>query len=326
MNTRLKTPVAFIIFNRPKCTQTVFAEIRKARPEKLYLIADAPRNNRPDEAKKCAETRRLVEEMIDWPCEVHKNYADKNMGCRKRIVSGIDWVFEHEEEAIILEDDIVPDATFFPYCSSMLEKYRNDDRVMLVAGFNELNYQPKNGDSFFFSKYTPIWGWATWRRAWALYQPERLDWDAEKEIVRRNSYTRQEADLLIPRLEQVEAGQLDTWDFHWRAAVLINDGLCVIPSRNLIRNIGFGAGATHTISPFNPHQFTRRRSLPVPFRMPDNIAVEIKHDCILQRRRTLSHRIEQLKDKLLRLFSAPKQEDAQKKISEAHAPSGKKPS
>jgi hypothetical protein len=306
MNTRLKTPVAFIIFNRPNCTQKVFAEIRKARPEKLYLIADAPRNTRPDEAEKCAETRRLVEEMIDWPCEVHKNYADKNMGCRKRIVSGIGWVFEHEEEVIILEDDIVPDPTFFPYCSAMLEKYRNDARVMLVAGFNELNYQPRNGNSFFFSKHPPIWGWATWRRFWILYQPELLNWDVDKETLRRQSYTQQEASLLISRLKMVEAGRLDTWDFHLKAAILINDGLCVIPSKNLIRNIGFGAGATHTISPFNSNRFKQRNALPAPYKMPTQIAVEIKHDCILQRRRTLSHRIEQLKDKILHLLPAPK--------------------
>lgn len=302
----LKTAVALVFFNRPACTEQVMRQIRQARPERLYLVADAARPHKSGEAEKCAETRRLIEVMIDWPCEVKRNYAETNMGCRKRIVSGIGWLFEHEAEAIILEDDIVPDPTFFPYCAAMLEQYRNADRVMLVAGFNELGYRPATGASCFFSKYTPIWGWATWRRAWALYQPERLDWETEKEIIRRNSYTRQEADLMIPRLEQVEAGKLDTWDFHWRAAVLIHDGLAVIPSRNLVQNIGFGMDATHTISPLNPYRLKRRGALPAPYRMPDEIAVETKHDRILQRRRAFSHRIEQLKDKVLHLLPSQK--------------------
>ena len=302
MTQELTTPVALIFFNRPACTEQVMQQIRKARPGRLYLIADAARPHKPGEAVVCTNTRRQVEAMIDWPCTVKKNYAETNIGCRQRIVSGINWLFEQEEEAIILEDDIVPDPTFFPYCSAMLEKYRNDDQVMLVAGFNELNYQPDSGADCFFSKYTPIWGWATWQRAWNTYQPKRLNWKAEREILRRKSYSQQEADLLIHRLEQVEAEQLDTWDFHWRAAVLIHDGLCVIPSKNLIRNIGFGAGATHTISPFNLNRFKQRNTLPAPYKMPTQIAVEIKHDRILHWKRVFNLRLEQLKDKLLHIL------------------------
>lgn len=306
MSTPLKTPVAFIIFNRPKCTRKVFESIRDARPEKLYLIADAARTHKPGEAEKCAETRRLVEQLIDWPCEVHKNYADNNLGCRERIITGLRWVFDQEEEAIILEDDIVPDPTFFPFCAAMLARYRNNDQVMLVAGFNELNFQPSSGDSCFFSKYTPIWGWATWRRAWALYQPKRLDWEVEKEIIRRNSGTRQEAGRMIAQVEQVEAGQLDTWDFHWRAAVLIHGGLTAIPSRNLVRNIGFNSKATHTKSAFNPDRLHRLASLPPPYQTPKQVAVATGHDRRLRRRHAAFGWMNALHRQAQRLATAPK--------------------
>ncbi len=133
MNAPLKTPVAFIIFNRPDCTRRVFERIRDARPEKLYLIADGPRAHKPGEDERCAETRRIVEGMIDWPCDVRKNFSDANMGCGKRIPSGLDWVFEQEETAIIMEDDILADPSFFPFCETLLERYRHDERIMQIC-------------------------------------------------------------------------------------------------------------------------------------------------------------------------------------------------
>ena len=147
---KLTTPVAFIIFNRPDTTRIVFEEIKKAKPEKLLIIADGPRNNKPGEKERCAETRAIVEN-IDWECEVLRNYSDKNMGCKNRVASGLNWVFENVEEAIILEDDCLPDQSFFRYCQELLEKYRDDKRIMLIAGDNMLFENNKQKYSYYFS-------------------------------------------------------------------------------------------------------------------------------------------------------------------------------
>jgi hypothetical protein len=298
-----ETAVALIFFNRPECTQRVMRQIRQARPRRLYLIADAARPGKQGEPVKCVAARQSVESQIDWPCTVRKNYAETNLGCRRRIVSGLDWLFEQEQDAIILEDDILPDPTFFDFCSAMLAQYRNDSRVMLVGGFNEINYRPKGGISCFFTQYTPIWGWATWCRAWKLYQSNRLAWDNDEQLLRQNSCSPQEAELLISRLKQVEAGQLDTWDYHWRAAVLVQNGVCVVPARNLVQNIGFGPGATHTVSPLNRMRFKKGTSLPGPYRCPELIAPDERHDQLLSHKRVFSLRVDPWKDIFLRLFA-----------------------
>jgi hypothetical protein len=160
------TAVALIIFNRPESTKRVFAEIAKARPPKLLVIADGPRPDRPDDVKNCAAATAVIE-RVDWECEVLKNYSNANMGCGRRVSTGITWVFEHIEEAIILEDDCIPHPTFFPFCEELLEKYREDERVMQISG-NNFQFGCKAVPySYFFSyQNIPCWGWATWRRAW----------------------------------------------------------------------------------------------------------------------------------------------------------------
>jgi hypothetical protein len=286
MNPSLKTPVAFIIFNRPKCTKKVFAEIRKARPEKLYIIADAPRANRPGEAEKCAETRQLVEEMVDWPCEVHKNYAKENMGCRSRVASGISWVFNHEETAIILEDDCLPSPSFFSFCQEMLERYANDENVMQICGTNNINYSPASNSSYFFSRFTPIWGWATWRRAWTKYDEPLNHWPEIKRqkmlfdicASEREAITRQET------LDRIYRKELDTWDYGWVLSIMANRGLGIIPRKNLIKNIGFGAGATHTISPLNPMRFLSAKTLKKPLQHPEQIIADNRHEHLYHKR------------------------------------------
>ena len=163
--TELKTPVVFIIFNRPETTQKVFAEIEKAKPKKLFITADASRDNMKDELELCQKTKKVVEQ-INWPCEVSKNYAASNMGCRDRIISGLDWVFDQVEEAIILEDDCVPTQSYFLFCQAMLEKYQNDTRVSLVNGFRPPIANNNDRLSVEFTRVFLIWGWATWGRVW----------------------------------------------------------------------------------------------------------------------------------------------------------------
>ena len=242
---QLTTPVAFIIFNRPDTTQQVFDQIRMAKPSKLYIISDAARND--VEQKKVNETRKIVEDQIDWQCDVHKNYAKENMGCRMRVASGITWVLEHEEDTIILEDDCVPKQEFFRYCQEMLEYYRYDKNVMMVSGTNLIGNKDISGD-YTFSYFSGIWGWATWRRAWSLYEVEIPLWPESKQnkrllpIYGNLSYRFFKRDA-----DKVYNHQKDTWDIQWDFTRMYYQGLGIVPSGNLIYNIGFNReDATHT--------------------------------------------------------------------------------
>jgi GT2 family glycosyltransferase len=161
-NFQLTTPVAFLIFNRPDTTARVFEAIRQAKPPKLLVVADGPRPDRPDDIEKCKAARAIVE-GVDWDCEVLKNYSDINLGCGKRPATGITWVFEQVEEAIILEDDCMPNPTFFEFCQAMLAEYRDDKRIMMIGGTNFLGEWKSKIQSYHFSFYGGTWGWASYK-------------------------------------------------------------------------------------------------------------------------------------------------------------------
>lgn len=261
----LTAPVVFIIFNRPGLTQRVFAEISKAKPPKLYVIADGPRADSPHDPEKCAATREIVEK-IDWECQVIKDYSDSNMGCGKRISSGLDKVFSLEEEAIILEDDCLPHPTLFRFYQELLSRYRDDGRIISIGGNNYRFAQQRMKYSYHFSRYPHIWGWATWRRVWQNYYdfkmslwPEIRDSNWLYDIF---SSIRAEAGLEKDRFsihggsddvtywqnkfDIVHKGILDIWDYQFFFACFMQNGLAVLPNVNLVTNIGFGADATHT--------------------------------------------------------------------------------
>jgi hypothetical protein len=240
------TPVVFIIFKRTDATARVFERIREARPPKLLVIADGPRNEA--ERVACDQTRAIVD-GVDWPCEVLRNYSDVNLGCRRRIQSGLDWAFEQVEEAIVLEDDCLPHGSFFRYCEELLARYRSDPRVRMIAGSNHGPAPLDLEASYFFSRFSLIWGWATWRRAWRDYDGELKGWPAFR---RADGLKRLLGDPAIAhywtdKFEQFRlSGKPDTWDYQWVFSVFARDGLVVVPRVNLISNIGFGEGATHT--------------------------------------------------------------------------------
>ncbi len=169
----LETPVAFIIFKRHDLTERVFQAIREAKPKKLLVIADGPRF--PEEAAKCQKTRDIIQQ-VDWDCEVLKNYSEVNLGCRQRISSGLDWVFSQVEEAIILEDDCVPAPSFFSFCQTLLDYYRDDNRIMVISGDNFQDGQSRTDYSYYFSRYNHCWGWATWHRAWQYWDFNKNKW------------------------------------------------------------------------------------------------------------------------------------------------------
>lgn len=238
--------VLFLIFNRPDTTEAVFETIRKARPKRLFVSADGPRLTKAGEAEQCEKTRAIVK-RIDWECELHTLFREKNLGCRSAVSSAISWFFENVEEGIILEDDCLPDESFFPYCLELLEKYRHDERVMHIAGHNSQFGTAIGSDSYYFSQICHIWGWASWRRVWALYDPDMKDYPdfldrSGFEKVFRYRDMRKYYSVMFDR---VFRNKLNTWDHQLSYTILKNNGLCIIPNVNLVENIGFTSG-THT--------------------------------------------------------------------------------
>ncbi|EDY17256.1 methyltransferase FkbM [Chthoniobacter flavus Ellin428] len=262
------TPIAFLVFNRPDCTEKVFAEIRRAQPRKLLVVADGPRANRPDDVENVRLTREIIDRGIDWPCEVEKAYAEENMGCRNRVSSGLTWVFEHVEEAIILEDDCLPSPSFFPYCAELLARFRTDDRIMAVSGCNHGVDTPSRRYSYAFSQITHIWGWATWRRAWAHYEVDMKSWPEfrERQLIYDALSDRAVAAAWERAFESAWSRQTDTWDYQWLYAVLKRNGLTVTPHRNLIKNLGFDERATHTRDPMASGGFLELESMDFPLK------------------------------------------------------------
>ena len=244
---KLSTPVALLIFNRPDTTERVFKEIAKSRPPKLLLVADGARSHKPGEKEKCDQVRAILKK-VDWDCEILTNFADSNMGCKLRVSSGIDWIFEQVEEAIILEDDCLPEQTFFRFCEEMLIRYRHNERIGMVSGGNLQFGHQRGQSSYYFSRYTHIWGWATWRRAWKHYDLNMSLWPKFRDEgwIEALFKKKGEQDYWRHSFQMVFDGKLDTWDCSWTFAALTHGLLQVSPNVNLISNIGFGPDATHT--------------------------------------------------------------------------------
>jgi len=232
-------PVLFIVFNRPETARRVFGEIRAARPGRLFIAADGPREGREGEAQRCEESRALIKE-IDWPCEVHTLFRDSNLGCKRAVSSAIQWFFENNEVGIILEDDCLPHPSFFPFAADMLDKYRDEEKARMVAGLCMLPPSRMDPRSCFFSRYFPIWGWATWRRAWKDYDIEMREWPefaASGRLERMIGDPRYRA-MLRMGFDGTYRGKIDTWDYQWVLSSYLHDGLCLTPGANLISNIG----------------------------------------------------------------------------------------
>jgi hypothetical protein len=259
----METPVAFFIFNRPEVTAKVFAVIRQVKPSRLLVIADGPRKNRATDKEKCEATRAIIDH-IDWDCHVQKNYADDNLGCGRRICSGLDWVFQEVEEAIILEDDCLPHPTFFQFCTEALHHYRDDTRVMCVAGdsYRQGRYNKTYSEaSYFFSRYPYCWGWASWRRAWQHNDYNMSNWPqirAERLLhtILDNSISVEYWTKIFDTQRQQDHDHV--WDYQWTFACWSQNALTVVSEVNLISNIGFDIDATHTSDKGNS-----RENLPV---------------------------------------------------------------
>lgn len=234
--TTITTPVVLIIFKREKYTREVFEAIRGAKPSKLFVIADGGRN--PEEWELCNKTRAIIDN-VDWPCEVCKNYSDTNMRTKARVKSGLDWVFSQVDRAIILEDDCVPDQTFFGFCQEMLKKYENDERISMITGDQPVRSW-KSDESYLFSRYFAIWGWATWRRAWKFYDDDMAGWPTHRKNrdLLKSLYHRGAAQNMTDLFNKEFTGKINSWATRWFSGCFWSGSYSIVPSVNLVSNIG----------------------------------------------------------------------------------------
>lgn len=280
-----RAAVAMAIFRRPDLTARVLETVRRARPARLLVFADAPRPGHPGDAEACAATRAVIE-RVDWPCEVSTDFAAEHLGARMRIATGLDWVFSQVEEAIVLEDDCVADPSFFGYCDELLERYRDDERVWSISG-NDFRFrrEPPAAD-YAFSRYPLIWGWATWARAWRHFDPSIAAW----EELRGTDWLERElgdpvaATYWAHMLDRVRDG-LDAWDYGWTLASWLGGGLTAVPTVNLVSNLGFRPDATHTLP--EPGGLSPFAALPAakvgsPLRHPPAVERDVDNDSFIE--------------------------------------------
>lgn len=263
-------PIGLFIYNRPNYTGRVFDAIRGISPKRLIVVADGAKN--PEDARNC-ELARSLTERVDWPCDVRRFYSDANLGCKRRVSTGLAEVFDLHEQAIILEDDCVPHPTFFPYAAELLDRYRYDERITTISG--DCFLKPRTPHSYAFTRFPLIWGWATWRRAWRQYDLSMRSWTA----IRQTGWpaeilgSRAAALFFRPMLDGVADGLVDTWDTQWLYSSWLHNGYAIVPARNLITNIGSGRDATHTM---NPSDLMELPTEPIDSQLihPDDVSVD----------------------------------------------------
>lgn len=272
----LDTPVLLLVFNRPDTTRQVFEAIKKAQPRQLFVAADGPRTEKPGEAERCQEVRNIAS-AVDWDCEVKTLFRTDNRGCGLGPAEAITWFFEQVEQGIILEDDCLPDASFFVFCNELLKKYKESKDVVLISGFNPLGSSYNTSTDYFFTDCGGIWGWATWRRAWEMYNFHVPEWkeDALKnKVLKSLPSDRNRADMQ-QHLHQITAGgRSDYWDFQWWFYRVLQGGIGIMPKHNLIQNIGFGENATHTFDLHHPNAKLFKKSIAFPLVHPPKIEVD----------------------------------------------------
>ncbi|AFZ36681.1 methyltransferase FkbM [Stanieria cyanosphaera PCC 7437] len=280
----MKTPVVLLIFNRPNTTEKVFETIRQAKPPKLLVVADGARSDRPGEVEKCHAARKIID-RVDWDCQVLTNYSEVNLGCKVRVSSGLDWVFNQVEEAIILEDDCLPHPTFFRFCEELLDYYRDDRRIMVISGDNYQLGRKRTNYSYYFSRYNHCWGWASWRRAWQHYNLEMKLWpqirdDNWLQSIIEEPHT---AKYWQKIFQNVYEDKINSWAFRWTFACWLQSGLTVLPNVNLVSNIGFGSESTHTTKAKNIFANLAVEEMDFPLQHPPFVIRDAQADRFTQK-------------------------------------------
>lgn len=248
-NESFSTPILLTVWRRSKETKEVIESLRKVKPKKLFIACDGPREGNEKESEKVKQTIKLCKEEIDWDCDLKWLISNKNLGCKLGVSSAINWFFENVNEGIFLEDDNVAHPDFFPYCEELLSKYRNDKRVWCISGTNNQGENVRGKGSYYFGKIPLVWGWATWKDRWDEYDLDMKKWPEINSNSKLDDIFRDpiEKEYWMNIFENYYKNkEPDTWDYQWVFTCLINNGLVVIPNKNLINNIGFNLDATHT--------------------------------------------------------------------------------
>jgi len=274
-----QSPVLFLIFNRIETTRKVFERIREAEPQNLYIAADGPRESM-NEKNICESVRNWVINSVDWQCNVFTLFRDKNLGCGRAVSSSISWFFKNVEYGIILEDDCFPDITFFKFCDELLDRYKNTPEVCSISGTNLLGSADRLEQSYFFSAYGGIWGWATWRRVWEGYDYNALIWSDKKfQLSLRKRFTRKQYKYI--KLMLGRFSNIDTWDFQWWIRKLSLNAFDIIPKNNLVKNLGFNSNSTHTKAIDPKMKNINLGVANFPLIHPKDISHDIYHDKII---------------------------------------------
>ena len=265
---QVKSPILFLIFNRPKESQILFNVISQAKPKKLYVAADGPRNNGKDELL-CKETKDILNQ-INWDCELVTLFREENLGCGKAVSSAITWFFENEEEGIILEDDCLPSPDFFRFCDVMLEKYRIDNRIGHICGCNFQDGIKRGEGDYYYSKLTHVWGWASWRRVWEKYDFEMIGLEEvnENDVISALTDNEVNKKSIYKAFFSTKEGEINTWDYQYFFSNLVNGRFSIIPNYNMISNIGFNADGTHTFNTNSPMSNVLFNELPLEIKHP----------------------------------------------------------
>jgi hypothetical protein len=273
---QLNTPVLFLVFNRLETTKQVFEAIRQAKPTKLYVGADGARLHKVDEVEKTKLVREYVLGNIDWPCEVFTLFRDQNLGCKYAVSGAINWFFENEEMGIILEDDVLPDMSFFRYCEELLIKYKDVSDIKMISGTCYAPHLINGSNSYLFNRYANIWGWATWKRAWNSYDPELVSWPDIKNtnfLLETGNFYNDFKRYWTKMLDNTYRGIINTWDYQWQYTIWLNKGICISPTVNLIENIGFDDNSTHAFDSQHISTLLKKHCLQFPLIHPKQVVV-----------------------------------------------------
>ena len=272
-------PLLLIIFNRPDLVGKLMERLREIRPQKLFIAADGPRPDRPGEALACQETRAETL-SIDWPCEVHRLESDENQGCKLGASRAITWFFEHVEEGIILEDDCIPDPSFFRFCGELLERYRHEPRVAIISGNNF--QKDRCNHSYYFSVYPHIWGWASWRRVWNQYDLEMSGWSGNPDSLKRAIPNARARRNFAKKLNLVKSGVKNSWAYPLSHLCLSRNLFSINPDHNLVDNIGFDERATHTTETNAESKLPAATPMSFPLSHPNGIEIDRRADQFIE--------------------------------------------
>lgn len=277
----IRTPVTLIIFNRPALAERVLKAIASVRPRQLFVVADGPRPGNAADVEKCAAARAVIKQ-VNWECDVRTHFSDVNLGCGKRPATGISWVFEQADRSIILEDDCVPDPSFFPFCEELLERYRDDERVMQINGSNFLHLPPELKTSYYFSRFPVCWGWATWQRAWRHFDIKLGLWPSLKDTswlmdISEHPVAKEYWAREFQRAYE-QKGEVSYWDHQWGFACWANSGLAIAPRSNLISNHGCGADGTHCLGADDARAELPLEPMKFPLVHPANVLCSAEMD------------------------------------------------